>query len=189
MLPLAEEQGRILLGVARQALAEVVSGRTLPDQPEFSGALAEKAGAFVTLRVRGSLRGCIGHVEADGPLVRTVAECAAAAAMQDPRFSPVRSSELADLDIEISVLSPLFDIQPSEIEVGKHGLLVSSGFHHGLLLPQVAVEWRWDNWRFLEETCRKAGLAPDTWQRGARVQAFTVQIFAEQPEHLGSVHT
>lgn len=182
MLPLAEEHGRILLSVARQALAEVVAGRGLPDAAELSGALVERAGAFVTLRVRGSLRGCIGQVEAERPLVRTVAECAAAAALEDPRFPPVSPPELDSLDIEISVLSPPFDINPLEIEVGRHGLLISSGFQRGLLLPQVAVEWQWDSLRFLAETCRKAGLPADAWRRGARVQGFTTQVFIERSE-------
>jgi AmmeMemoRadiSam system protein A len=182
MLPLAEEHGRILLSVARQALAEAVAGRALPDPAEFSGALIERAGAFVTLRIRGSLRGCIGQVEAERPLVHTVAACAAAAALEDPRFPPVRPAELGSLDIEVSILSPPTDINPTEIEVGRHGLLISSGFQRGLLLPQVAVEWRWDSLRFLEETCRKAGLPRDAWQRGARVQGFTTQVFIERCE-------
>jgi uncharacterized protein len=182
MWPLAEEHGRILLSVARQALAEAVAGRSLPDPAELSGALVVRAGAFVTLRVGGSLRGCIGQVEAERPLVRAVAECAAAAALEDPRFPPVSPAELESLDIEISVLSPLFDINPMEIEVGRHGLLISSGFQRGLLLPQVAVEWRWDSLRFLEETCRKAGLPADAWRRGARVQGFTTQVFVERSE-------
>lgn len=182
MLPLAEEHGRILLGVARQALEEVVVGRSLSEPEEYSGVLAERLGAFVTLRVRGSLRGCIGQVETETTLVRTVAECAAAAALQDPRFPPVSPAELGSLNIEISVLSPLVDIDPAEIEIGRHGLLISSGFRRGLLLPQVALEWEWDRLRFLEETCRKAGLPPDAWQRGARVQGFTTQIFVERSE-------
>ena len=182
MLPLAEEQGRILLGVARQALAEVVAGRSLSEPGECSGVLVERLGAFVTLRVGGALRGCIGQVETVAPLVRTVAECAAAAALQDPRFPPVSSAELGSLNIEVSVLSPLVDIDPGEIEMGRHGLLISSGLRRGLLLPQVPLEWGWDRWRFLEETCLKAGLPKDAWQHGARVQGFTTQIFSERSE-------
>ena len=182
MLPLDEEHGRILLGVARQALAQVVTGQRLSDLSGFSGLLVEHRGAFVTLRVNGALRGCIGQVEAERPLVITVGECAAAAAVQDPRFPPVSPTELGDLDIEISVLSPLIDISPEEIEIGRHGLLISSGFQRGLLLPQVPLEWHWDAMRFLEETCRKAGLPRDAWQHGARVQAFTTQVFVERPE-------
>jgi len=92
-----------------------------------------------------------------------------------------------ELNLEISVLSPLFDIAPENIEVGRHGLVISLGALRGLLLPQVAVEWKWDRQKFLEETCEKAGLPPDTWQRGARIQAFTAQVF-EEPHPAPSSH-
>jgi uncharacterized protein (TIGR00296 family) len=102
-----------------------------------------------------------------------------AAALHDPRFSPVSAKELSALRLEISVLSPLEDIAPEQVEVGRHGLLVSRGGQRGLLLPQVAVEWEWDGEHFLAETCLKAGLPPDAWQHGARIQAFTAQVFKE----------
>ena len=81
--------------------------------------------------------------------------------------------------LEISILSPLLDVVPQQVEVGRHGLLISRGALRGLLLPQVAVEWNWDREQFLEETCLKAGLPPDAWQHGARIQAFTAQILKE----------
>jgi len=108
-----------------------------------------------------------------------VRECAVAAAVRDPRFKPVTPVELADLHIEISVLSTLTDVRPEEVEVGRHGLLISRSFHRGLLLPQVATQWHWDREQFLEQTCLKAGLPPDAWRHEARIQAFTAEVFAE----------
>jgi AmmeMemoRadiSam system protein A len=183
MSPLSDEDGRSLLGIARRALEQGVRGLGLPERQGFTGALAEQAGAFVTLRHRGALRGCIGQVEASQPLALTVAECGVAAALRDPRFAPVDPSEVADLAIEINILSPPFDIRPDEIVIGKHGLLVSSLFSRGLLLPEVAVEWGWDAERFLDETCRKAGLHAGTWRGNVRVQGFTTQAFAEPGFH------
>jgi len=191
MSPLSDEDGQTLLRVARRALEEAVSWHRLPESERFSAELSDKAGAFVTLRKHASLRGCIGQVEPREPLARAVAECAVAAALHDPRFPPVTPSEIPELSIEVSVLSPLVDIRPEEIEVGRHGLLISSGLQRGLLLPQVAVEWNWDRERFLQETCRKAGLPGDAWRRGAHLQAFTTQVFAETHEksaRSASVH-
>ena len=102
-----------------------------------------------------------------------------AAALSDPRFEPVAPAELSSLNVEVSVLSPLFDISPDQVELGRHGLLISKGDRRGVLLPQVPVDLNWDRSRFLEETCRKAGLPSNAWQHGARIQAFTTQIFAE----------
>lgn len=184
MSPLSDDDGHALLAIARRSLEDGVRGRGLPDLSGFSGALLEKAGAFVTLRHEGALRGCIGQVEAREPVVVTVAECSVAAALHDPRFLPVDPSELPHLSIEINVLAPPFDIRPEEIEVGRHGLLVSSVFSRGLLLPEVAVEWNWDTERFLDETCRKAGLPSRAWRNDARIQAFTTQVFAEPGFHV-----
>jgi AmmeMemoRadiSam system protein A len=150
--------------------------------------LLEKCGAFVTLHKSGSLRGCIGYAEPAKPLFRTVRQCALAAALHDPRFEPVVPDELPDLHIEISVLSPLQVIAPEQIEVGRHGLIVSLGPRRGLLLPQVASGWKWDRIRFLEEACVKAGLPRDAWNRGAKVEAFTAQVFAEPSDRIASAH-
>lgn len=179
MSPLSDEDERLLLAIARRSIEEAVHGADPEYLQGVSGALLEHAGAFVTLRNRGSLRGCIGHVEPNQPLARCVAECASSAALHDPRFAPVTSAEAPNLSIQISVLSPLFDIHPEEIEIGRHGLYVSSGLHRGLLLPQVAAEWNWDRERFLDETCVKAGLPADAWRRGARIQGFTTWVFAD----------
>jgi AmmeMemoRadiSam system protein A len=180
--PLTEDEQQFLLRLARRVLEASVRGHQFlpPGQPE--GRLRECGGAFVTLRCSGELRGCIGHVEAMKPLYETVCECAMAAALADPRFEPVAPGELAHLTLELSVLSPLHDIAPGQVELGRHGLLVSSGERRGVLLPQVPMELMWDRERFLEETCRKAGLAKDAWRHGARIQAFTTQIFAEPVE-------
>lgn len=188
MLPLTEADQGLLLRLARQAVEAGVCGQGRKEAEVFPDALREKCGAFVTLEKRGQLRGCIGQVEAFVPLYLTVCECALAAALRDPRFEPVAEEELPELRLEISVLSPLFEISPDEIEVGRHGLMVSQGAQRGLLLPQVAVHWKWDRERFLEETCGKAGLEPDAWRHGAKLRAFTAQVFAEPPHSARSSH-
>jgi len=180
MSPLSGEDGQRLLGIARQSVEEAVRGASPGDLGGVSGALLENAGAFVTLRNHGLLRGCIGHIEPNEPLARCVAECARAAALNDPRFAPVSAAELPDLSLHISVLSPLFDIRPEEIEIGRHGLYVTLGFHRGILLPQVPVEWNWNRERFLSETCAKAGLPHDAWRQGARIQGFTTWNFTDR---------
>jgi AmmeMemoRadiSam system protein A len=180
MSPLTDEDEQLLLGIARRSVEEAVRGAAPASLEGVPPALLENAGAFVTLRNRGSLRGCIGHVDPDAPLAACVAECARAAALHDPRFAPVTASELPDLSIHINVLSPLYEIRPEEIEIGRHGLYVSSGLHRGILLPQVAMEWNWDRERFLDETCAKAGLPAGAWRRGARMQGFTTSAFGDE---------
>jgi len=179
MLPLTEPEQALLLCLARQAVEMAARGGTVPLLSAAEGRLLEARGAFVTLHKAGHLRGCIGHVESFKSLCETVRECAVAAALSDPRFEPVAPAELSSLNVEVSVLSPLFDISPDQVELGRHGLLISKGDRRGVLLPQVPVDLNWDRSRFLEETCRKAGLPSNAWQHGARIQAFTTQIFAE----------
>ena len=180
MLPLNEADCQFLLRLARRELEERILSRPRPVLGDIPPALQHPSGAFVTLRMAAGLRGCIGRVEAVAPLYRTVRECTVSAAVRDSRFDPVRPEEVAGLRIEISVLSSLQQVQPGDVEVGCHGLMVSQGGKRGLLLPQVAVEWNWDRIRFLEETCAKAGLPHSAWRHGACVHAFTAQIFAEQ---------
>jgi len=108
-------------------------------------------------------------------------ESAAAAALRDPRFPPLQSAELPHVSLEISVLSPFRTVRPEEIQVGIDGLMITQHKACGLLLPQVALEHQWDRERFLEETCRKAGLAADAWRRGATLEAFTAEVFGEEP--------
>jgi AmmeMemoRadiSam system protein A len=171
---------QLLLDIARRALAARVAGQAMPE-PGGSEVLSQKCGAFVTLHQHGELRGCIGHVEADEPLGRVVTRCAVAAGTTDPRFPPVTSSDLDDVDVELSILGPLESISSlDDIEIGKHGLVVELGSHRGLLLPQVAVEWNWDCETFVVSTCRKAGLPPDAWQKGAQFWRFEAEVFGER---------
>jgi len=170
---------QLLLALARGALTACVTSQTMPAS-SGSDVLARLAGAFVSLHKRGQLRGCIGHVEADEPLARVVPRCAVAAASADPRFPPVASEELSDISIELSILGALEPMTTSvEVEIGRHGLVVEKGWNRGLLLPQVATEWNWDRERFVAETCRKAGLPPDAWTRGATLWRFEAEVFAE----------
>jgi len=151
---------------------------------EMSGAQTPKfhrpAGAFVTLHLRKRLRGCIGQLPGEQDLSWVVGHCAQSAALEDPRFEPVRPDEVADIEIEISVLSQPLDTLPEMIEAGKHGIIVSHGWQRGVLLPQVATQFHWDGIRFLEETCEKAGLAREAWKDpGVRIQTFTAEVFSE----------
>jgi AmmeMemoRadiSam system protein A len=183
MPPLTEEHRKILLRLARQALEEGVCGAVEPKElPDPPPSLLEPRGVFVTLRKHGELRGCIGHVETSAPLYQTVQECAVAAALSDPRFRPVTPDEAPSLHIEISVLSTPAEIAAHQIVIGEHGLIITQGWRRGLLLPQVPVTWNWDREQFLEQTCLKAGLPIDAWKKGARIEAFTAEVFEEPPE-------
>ncbi|MBZ5719782.1 MAG: AmmeMemoRadiSam system protein A [Acidobacteriia bacterium] len=168
----------VLLRLAHEAIQAALESREIslvPPSPHF----AERRGAFTTLYVRGELRGCVGYALPVTSLYRTVAETARAAAFDDSRFWPLKADELPELEISLSILSPLRPIRQEEVEIGKHGLLVSLGGHRGLLLPQVPVEHGWDRTTFLQQTCRKAGLPQDAWQRGATLEAFTAEIFGD----------
>lgn len=172
------EERDLLLRLAHQAIESALEERelALPAVPEH---LKQQRGAFTTLYLEGDVRGCVGYVFAVAPLFQTVIETARAAAFQDMRFLPVTREEAAQLHISISVLSPLFPIKAEELELGKHGLLITQGNRRGLLLPQVPAEHGWDRKTFLEQTCRKAGLPPDAWQDEATLEAFTAEIFGE----------
>jgi AmmeMemoRadiSam system protein A len=165
--------------LARGAIEHRLLGKPMPSREGESARLAEKSGAFVTLKTRGQLRGCIGYTQALRPLSETVIEMAQAAAFQDPRFPPLSRQELDTLDIEISALTPQRLIQDiNEIQVGKHGLYIERGGYGGLLLPQVATEYGWDTLTFLEHTCQKAGLPKDAWKdKKTRIYVFSAEIF------------
>ena len=180
MSSLPDREKQVLLGVARRVVTLAAERcQPLEELPQDEN-LMHPAGAFVTLRRRGRLRGCIGQLASSLPLISVVAQSARAAALEDPRFSPVRPSELAEIEIELSVLSPMEDIEPERIEAGKHGLMVSKDWQRGVLLPQVAKEFRWTAERLLEETCVKAGLGRDAWKDPAtRIQAFAAEAFSE----------
>jgi AmmeMemoRadiSam system protein A len=174
---------QLLLQVARDSIASHLQGKAATPAKGTSPVLEELRGAFVSLHRRGQLRGCIGYIEAVKPLLQTVREMAPAAAFQDPRFRPLQADELADLEIEISVLTPLKLIKSTEeIEVGQHGLYIVRGLKRGLLLPQVATQYHWDRQTFLEQTCNKAGLPGDAWKNpGTQIFIFRAEIFADHP--------
>jgi AmmeMemoRadiSam system protein A len=177
---LADREKQTLLEIARQALLLAVERRESLEDFPANEILHQPGGAFVTLRRQDRLRGCVGRLPSKDALIRVVAHCARAAALDDSRFEPVRPVELPELEIEVSVLSPPFAVTPEQIEVGKHGLLVSLGWQRGVLLPQVATVYGWTAERFLEETCAKAGLARDAWKiPGTLVEAFTAEVFSE----------
>lgn len=170
------EQRLELLSIARRAIRDRVYGRAESRPASTDPALCAPGAAFVTLTRAGALRGCIGYVHAIRPLAEAIAHCAASAATEDPRFPPVTARELPDLHIELSILSPLSPAgDPSQIQVGVHGLHISKSGRRGLLLPQVASELGWDRETFLRQVCVKAGLPPDAWRHGADLQVFTVE--------------
>jgi len=180
MSSLDNRERLFLLDVARRALIAAVEGGKALEVSSRDLGRGECAGAFVTLRLRTRLRGCIGQIGTKQSTVEIVAYSARAAALEDPRFDPVRSDELRDIEIELSVLSIPERIDPRQIEAGKHGLIVSRGWQRGVLLPQVAVEQRWESLRFLEETCVKAGLERDAWKQAETlILAFTADVFSE----------
>ncbi len=179
MFPLTNEERSFLLRLARRSLEAAVRGEAMEAPDKFPATLGHRGSAFVTLHQNACLRGCVGYVLPLKPLYKTVMEAAAAAALKDTRFPQVCPAELAGLEVEISVLSPCREVRPEEIQVGVHGLMISKGSARGLLLPQVAVEHNWTSLQFLEETCRKAGLPSGAWQRGAKIEAFTAEVFSE----------
>jgi AmmeMemoRadiSam system protein A len=177
---LSDEARHTLLARARQAIFETVSCLRFPDLPRAIGPLADPGGAFVTLRCHGKLRGCIGRTDASHALAETVVQCAITAALQDPRFNPLRMEELTALEIEISVVSEPRPVRLEEIELGIHGIVVCSGGSRGLLLPQVALEHNWSATQFLEAACRKAGLEAGMWRDPeTKLFAFTAEVFSE----------
>ncbi len=173
------EERALLLRLAHESIASAIEQREISLTPP-SPHLTEPRGVFTTLYYRGELRGCVGFVRPVASLYRAVAETAQAAAFDDTRFPPLAREELPGIGISLSVLSPLRPIRPEQIEVGRHGLLISLAGRRGLLLPQVAVEHAWTRTIFLEQTCHKAGLPANAWQAGARIEAFTAEIFGEK---------
>ena len=177
---------RILLDLARQAVAATARGTRLPVVPPELARVPELGaprGAFVTLRsADGALRGCIGTTLATRPLAEVVVEMAEAAASRDPRFSAVDPEELAALHLEISVLHPLEPVSSlGDVQVGTHGLVAEGFGRRGLLLPQVASERDWDVETFARQTCVKAGLPPDAYRdEGVALFRFRSEVFEDQ---------
>lgn len=176
------EQRKTLLKIARESMENYV---TTGKRKEFSvddPQLTRHQGAFVTLNKSGLLRGCIGRIVSNSPLYEVVADMAIEAAIDDPRFPPVKAKELKDIEIDISVLSPIEEIKgTNQIEVGKHGIIIRRGFFQGLLLPQVATEYGWDRETFLKHTCLKAGLPEDAWKdKTTQISIFSAEVFSEK---------
>jgi AmmeMemoRadiSam system protein A len=170
---LTDEDKQTLLRLARQALDEYLGAGKLPKVYTDSPALLERRAAFVTLwsRDSGELRGCRGEAYPRVPLIESVVQMTIAAATDDPRFTSVTAEEVPVLRIEINALTAMKSIRPDEVVVGRHGLRIVSGGATGLLLPEVPVRYSWDREEYLRWVCKKAGLAPDTWQ-GEDVQLF-----------------
>jgi len=181
-MELSEQEKKALLEIAKRAIIAKAGNKDMPKLTMDLPILKEKRGAFVTLKKRGHLRGCIGYIKAVKPLGDTVQEMAVAAAFHDPRFPSVKGDEIRDLSFEISVLSPLQKIKNiEEIEVGTHGLYMVRGYNSGLLLPQVAIEYRWDRETFLKETCYKAGLPPKAWKdKETEIYIFSADYFNDR---------
>jgi uncharacterized protein len=173
------EERALLLKLAHESILSALERREISLTPP-SPHLEEPRGAFTTIYFHGNLRGCVGYVFPVASLYRTVAETARAAAFEDTRFPPVSPQEAPELDVSLSILSPLRVITPEEVEIGRHGLVVSHGGRRGLLLPQVPVEHQWDRATFMEQTCRKAGLPLDAWRQGATLEAFTAEVFGDR---------
>lgn len=181
---LDDRQRRELLGLARRTIVESVDpGRQTPPASlgvEIGGAALEPWGAFVSICVGEELRGCVGIIEPAAPLHETVRDCAQAAATRDHRFEPLAPEEIDRARLEISVLTaPVPLDEPSRVEIGRHGLIVSRGSRKGLLLPQVAIHEGWGHEEFLDQACRKAGLPPGDWRHGADVEAFEALVFGD----------
>ncbi len=182
---LSEDEGRRALRLARGTLDHVIGNQAKPEMvltPVFS----EKRGVFVTLTIEGDLRGCIGFPYPVMPLGDAIAEAATAAALQDPRFLPVKKRELATIRLEVTVLTVPVVMdgapmdRPAKVIVGKHGLIIKGRGRSGLLLPQVATEYGWNATEFLDHTCIKAGFPGRCWDtQGVEVLTFEGQIFTE----------
>jgi AmmeMemoRadiSam system protein B/AmmeMemoRadiSam system protein A len=169
-----------LLTLARDSIAARLGGESLPDPSVEDAELLRPLGAFVTLKIDGELRGCIGNLTASGPLYQIVQQMAQAAAFEDPRFPPLAAEELEQVTIEISVLSPMRRITSTdEIEIGRDGLYLIKGANRGVFLPQVPVEQGWDLPQYLDNLCEKAWLSAGCWQEGATLYTFTAEVFAE----------
>lgn len=178
---LGERDRKLLLELAREAITVAIRTGTAPAREVNAPSLQGIQGCFVTIKQHGALRGCIGNFNAQKPLYLMVQEMAVSAATRDPRFYPMKEADLADFDLEISVLSPLRKIaSPEEVVVGTHGLYLEKNFARGVLLPQVAVEYKWDRETFLNQTALKAGLHKDDWREDATISVFTAQVFGEE---------
>ena len=180
---LTENQKKELLALARNTIKDYATKGMVPKYSTSDPVLKEKCGAFVTLHNHGKLRGCIGMIEGVQPLCDTVIEMAIEAANNDPRFDPVTADELADIDLEISVLFPKQKVKSyEEIELGKHGVIVKRGYASGVFLPQVADETGWSKEEFMRNLCSgKAGLPPECYKDPkTEIYVFEAEVFGEK---------
>lgn len=181
---LSQKDKQELLSIARDSIDYYLKTGKILEVQTKNPSLLKPQGAFVTLKENGELRGCIGNLTANKPLAETVAYMAVEAAFGDPRFLSLEKEELSKIKIEISVLSPLKKINDpfTEIEIGKHGVLIEQGNRSGVFLPQVATENNWSLETFMDELCLyKAGISPDAWKTGqADIYVFTAEVFSEK---------
>lgn len=177
---LTQAEKRQLLETAREAIVSFITTGSVQKREVAAENLQSHQGCFVSIKMNGKLRGCIGNFISDKPLIQLVQEMAVAAATKDPRFYPMKKQDLTDFTVEISVLSPLQKITDiEEIEVGTHGIYLERNFHRGVLLPQVATEYGWDRDTFLQQTALKAGMGRDDWKENTDIYIFSAQVFGE----------
>lgn len=177
-LPSADR--KMLLALARSTITRYLESGMLPLGRPVSPGVEREQGAFVTLRKKGELRGCIGQMTPAGPLRRVVGAMAFAAAFEDPRFPKVRANELKDIEVEVSVLTPFREVPSAAAVVpGRDGVLLQKGRSSAVFLPQVATEEGWDRNELLDNLCLKAGLPRGCWQTGAKISTFQAEIFKE----------
>ena len=175
-----KDERRQLLQIAREAITSLITSGSVPIREVKSEKLNAMFGCFVTIKKDGKLRGCIGNFISDKPLHKLVQEMASAAATKDPRFYPMKKTDLENFTLEISVLSPLQKISSiDEIQVGTHGIYMERNVHRGVLLPQVAAEYGWDRETFLQQTAMKAGMGKDDWKENTDIYIFSAEVFNE----------
>jgi AmmeMemoRadiSam system protein A len=178
---LTKKEQRDLLKIARETIVTYVTRSSIPSVETASKGLNLESGCFVTIKQRGQLRGCIGNFVSNKPLYQLVQEMAVSAATRDPRFYPMKQQDLDAFELEISVLSPLELISSvDEIKVGTHGIYLVKNGSRGVLLPQVATEYKWDRETFLKHTCLKAGLPENAWQKDCEIYIFSALVFGEK---------
>ena len=178
---LNKDEQKHCIHIVRTAIQSKLSSKPLATLTDTPDNLSKIQGVFVTLTINKRLRGCIGNIIGQYPLNQGIKKMAVQAAFHDPRFMPLREDELDRLDIEISVLSPLIDINHEDVEVGKHGLLIKYQYSSGVLLPQVPVEQNWNKKEYLDGLCQKAGIARNSYlQADCKLQAFTAFVFGEE---------
>lgn len=184
---LSEQEGELALKTARSSLENAVIGEAAENENPLPEIFKEKRGVFVTLTENGELRGCIGYPYPVIELGDAIKEAAVHSALHDPRFQPVRSEELSEIKVEVTILTQPVILEgdasdrPSKIIIGKHGLIAQMDGYSGLLLPQVAEEYKWNSEEFLSQTCIKAGLQKDSWKENkCTIQTFEGQIFTEK---------